>query len=275
MWEGLLSILDHAFGLGYQTAFLNTNGTLLTNKFSRELANFDGLTVSITLQGPKRFHDPIRGKGSYDKAIKGLEKALDAGLPVDIFTPVGRNLIPELPRFAGKLFASHPAIKQLTFIQLVRVPGDIFDLSKDLLNPDDFLRLVQTISLLNLYGLKIDLLNNPLAAVVSKILKMPWTTRSPPLFRPGSIMITAERRITLAHSTTEYFGTYKPGILSTILKSDQYCRTVSEDHWICQDCEYISFCRIEGLMRPSEWFRDLCSEIPYCRRVLAKASSYG
>ena len=81
MWEGLLKILDYAFGLGYQTAFLNTNGTLLTDKVSRKLANFDGLTISITLQGPKRFHDRIRGKGSYDRALKGIEKAIDAGLP--------------------------------------------------------------------------------------------------------------------------------------------------------------------------------------------------
>lgn len=275
LWEGLLQILDYAFGLGYQTAFLNTNGTLLTKKITRQLANFDGLTLSLTLQGPKRFHDRIRGKGSYDKAIKGLDRALDAGLPIDIFTPVGRSLIPELSRFAGKLFDSHPAIKQLTFIQLIRVPGDIFDLSKDLLNPDDFIRLVRTISLLNLYGLKIDLLNNPLAAVVARILKMPWTTRSPPLYRPGSIMITAEGRITLAHSTKEHFGNYEAGILSTIINSDQYCRAGSEDQLICQYCEYITLCRKEGMMRPSDWLRDMTPQIPYCRRVLAKASSYG
>jgi MoaA/NifB/PqqE/SkfB family radical SAM enzyme len=275
LWEGLLDILDYAFGLGYQTAFLNTNGTLLTSKICRKLPNYNGLTISISLQGPKRFHDRIRGKGSYDRALKGINQAIDAGLAVHVFTPVGRSLIPEMPRFAEKLFINFPGIKQLSLIQLIRVPEDLFDLSKEVLSPGDFLRLVTMISLLNLFGLKVDLLNNPLAAVVSRVLKLPWITRSPPLCRPGSVMITAEGRITLAHSTTEHFGTYEPGILSTIINSDNYCRAVSTDQLKCRSCKYSGFCRIEGMIRPSEWYRDMFPEVPYCRRVLAMASSYG
>jgi MoaA/NifB/PqqE/SkfB family radical SAM enzyme len=276
LWDGLLDIFDYAFYLGYQTAFMNTNGTLLTRRVSRDLANYSGLTISISLQGPKRFHDRIRGKGSYDRALKGIKQAIDAGLAVHIFTPVGRSLIPELPRFAEKLFVNLPGIKQLTLIQLIRVPEDIFDLSREVLTPDNFLILIRMISLLNLFGLKVDLLNNPLAAVASRILKMPWITRSPPLYRPGSIMITAEGRITLAHSTADHFGIYRRGILSKIINSDNYCRAVSEDQLICPSCEYSAFCRIEGMMiRPSEWYRDMFPQVPYCKRVLAQASSYG
>ena len=119
------------------------------------------------------------------------------------------------------------------------MPEDVFDLSKEVLSPDDFLRLVRMISLLNLYGLKVDLLNNPLAAVASRVLKMPWVPLSPPLYRPGSVMITAELRITLAHSTTDHFGIYEPGILSKIISSDDYCRAVSQDRLICRNCVYL------------------------------------
>ena len=275
LWDGLLGIFDYAFGLGYQTAFLNTNGTLMTDKISRKLADYNGLTVSISLQGPRRLHNCIRGKGSYERALKGIDKAIDTGLAVHVFTPVARSLIPELPRFAEKLFVNLPGIKQLTLIQLIRVPEDVFDLSKEVLSPDDFLRLVGMVSLLNLYGLKVALLNNPLAAVVSRILKIPWVSRSPPLYQPGNVMITAEGHITLAHSTMDHFGTYEPGILSTIIDSDNYCRAVSEDQLICRSCEYFEICRIEGMMRPSEWYRDMFPQVPYCKRVLAKASSYG
>ena len=275
LWEGLQDILDYAFGLGYQTAFLNTNGTLLTGRVSRRFATYSGLAVSVSLQGPKRFHDRIRGKGSYDRAVKGINQAIDAGLAVHIFTPVGRSLIPEMPRFAEKLFINLPGIQQLSLIQLIRVPEDIFDLSKEVLSPCDFLRLVRMISLLNLYGLNVDLLNNPLAAVASKALKMPWVSRSPPLYRAGSVMITAERRITVAHSTMDHFGIYKPGMLSKILSSDEYRRAVSQDRSTCKDCLYVDLCSKEGMIRPSEWYRDMFPEVPYCRRVLAKASSYG
>ena len=275
LWDGLLGIFDYAFALGYQTAFLNTNGTLLTVEVSRKLAAYTGLAVSVSLQGPRRRHDFIRGKGSYDRALKGIDNAMNAGLPVHIFTTVGRSLIPDLPRFAEGLFVTLPGIKQLTFIQLIRVPEDVFDLSKEVLSPDNFLRLVRMISLLNLYGLKVDLLNNPLAAVASRALKMPWVPPSPPLYRPGSVMITAELRITLAHSTTDHFGIYKPGILPRIISSDDYCCAVSRDRLICRNCVYSHLCSIEGMVRPSEWYRDMFPQVPYCKRVLAKASSYG
>ena len=275
LWDGLLDIFDYAFALGYQTAFLNTNGTLLTGEVSRKLAGYSGLAVSVSLQGPRRRHDLIRGKGSYDRALKGINKALNAGLPVHIFTTVSRGLISDLPRFAEGLFVTFSSIEQLTFIQLIRVPEDVFDLSKEVLSPDDFLRLIRMISLLNLYGLKVDLLNNPLAAVASRVLKMPWVSRSPPLYWPGSVMITAERRITLAHSTSNHFGIYKPGILPKIISSKDYCCAVSRDRLVCRNCVYSRICRIEGMVRPSEWYRDMFPQVPYCKRVLAKASSYG
>jgi MoaA/NifB/PqqE/SkfB family radical SAM enzyme len=275
LWDGLLSIFDYAFALGYKKALLNTNGTLLTGEAARKLAAYHGLAVSVSLQGPRRRHDLIRGKGSYDRARKGIENALNAGLCVGIFTTVGRSMIPDLPRFAEQVFGIYPGIERLTFIQMIRVPGDVFNLSQEVLNPDDFLRLIQMISLLNLYGLKVDLLNNPLAVVASKVLKMPWVPRSPPLYRPGSLMISADLRITLAHSTTDHFGIYKPGILPKIISSEDYGRAVSEDRLICRNCVYSRLCSKEGMLRPSEWYRDMFQKIPYCKRVLAKASSYG
>jgi MoaA/NifB/PqqE/SkfB family radical SAM enzyme len=268
-------MLDYAFAMGYHTVLLNTNGTLLTAAVSRKLARYPDLAVSVSLQGPRRRHDCVRGKGSYDRTRKGIDNALEAGLPVHIFTTVGRSMIPDLPRFAEKLFVTFSGIERLTFIQLIRVPEDVFDLSKEVLTPDDFLRLVQIVSFLNLYGLKVDLLNNPLAVVASKVLKMPWVPLSPPLYRPGSLMITADLRITLAHSTTHHFGIYNPGILPKIISSDDYRCAVSQDRIICKKCDYSRLCSQGGMLRPSEWYRDMFHQVPYCQRVLAKASSYG
>jgi MoaA/NifB/PqqE/SkfB family radical SAM enzyme len=275
LWEGLMDILDYAFGLGYEATFLNTNGTLLTPKVSRRLANYNGLGLSVSLQGPRHQHERFRGKGSYDRVQKGIHHALNAGLPIHIFTSVGRSMIPDLPGFVEQVFGAYPDIEQLTFIQLIRVPDDVFDLSKEVLTPDDFIRLVRMISLLNLCGLKVDLLNNPLAVVASKVLKMPWVPLSPPLYRPGSLLITSDLRITLAHSTTHHFGIYKPGILPKIISSDDYSCAVSQDFLICRGCVYYSLCSKEEMLRPSEWYRDMFPEVPYCQRVLAKASSYG
>jgi len=275
MWDSLVRMLDHAFTLGYQTVFLNTNGTLLTRDTSRKLATYSGLAISVSIQGPPPFHDVIRGKGSYNRALRGIDNALAAGLPVHIFTTVGRSLLPDVPRFAGQLFSDFPAIKKLTLIQLVRVQNDVFDLSKELLAPDDFLALVRIACLLALSGLNVDILNNPLAATASKVLRMPWLSSSPPLYHHGNVMITADRRITIAHSTTEHLGFYEQGALARIINSHAYCDAISSCQLLCHDCSYGEVCGSNELMRPSEWDKDMFPEIPFCRRVLAKASSYG
>lgn len=273
LWDGLSSIFDYAFGLGYHTAFLNTNGTLLTDQVCRELAVYGSLAISVTLQGPRQFHDSMRGAGSYDRAARGIANALSAGLPVFVFAPVGRSLVPELPHFAEGLFKALPDIRELTAIQLIRVPSDTFDLSDEVLRPEDFLRLVCTLSFLSVYGMRVNILNNPLAVVASKILNAPPLPPSPPLCQLGDIMITAEKRVTFAHSTTDNLGTFRPGILHEIVRSDDYLRVVSRSPPVCLGCVHSDLCRQEGMLRPSEWYQDMFSQIPYCQRVLAEASS--
>ncbi len=93
LWEGLFDLLDHAFKLGYETVFLNTNGTLLTGYVNRRLAEYSGLTISVSLQGPEALHDRIRGVGSYRRTIQGIEKALDEGSGIIIFTTIYVNII--------------------------------------------------------------------------------------------------------------------------------------------------------------------------------------
>lgn len=274
LWNALLDTFDHAFGLGYETAFLNTNGTLIDGGVSRRLAAYPDLTLSVSLQGPRRVHDRIRGKSSYDRALKGIETALSAGLKIHIFTTACRGLLQELPRFAEGLFRSFPEIKQLTLIQLIRVANDTFDLSKEVLTPEDFIRLVRMISLLNLYGFKIELLNNPLATVASRLLRMPWIPPSPPLYVQGSVMVMADLRVTLAHSTTEFYGKYEPGNLGSIMNSDEYRRAVSPDQSTCPTCAHSHRCAENGMVRPSEWYRDMFPEVLYCRRVLDRALSF-
>ncbi len=272
LWEGLHKILDYAFELGYETALLNTNGTLLSKNIIMQLASYDGLSISITLQGPEMPHNRIRGEGSYRKTIQGIGKVLDAGIDLSLFTIASKSSLPCLIQFADKTYKTFPSIKGLTFIQLIRVMEDVLDLSNDLLCPDDFVQLVRIVSFLNLCGLKIDVLNNPLACVVSKLLEIPWMARSPPLHRPGRIVILANREMTLSHSLRKGFGKYEPGIIEELLASHEYQNATEPDKTTCPRCGYHEFCTENGMVQPSEWFRDMRPEVPYCQRVLDRTS---
>jgi len=272
LWEGLFDVLEYAFVLGYKSVFINTNGTLLTEEVSKRLKDYDGLVLSVSLQGSKKTHDLMRGEGSYARTIKGIERALEVGLDFLIFTTVGKRLLSELPYYTDKLYKRFPGIQYLSLIQLIRVTSDILDLSSDLLEPEDFIALVQIVSLLNLYGLKTDVMNNPLAWVASKILEVPWISRSKPLYNPGSMIVMANRDISLFHSSRNTFGEYGPGMIREVLESNKYRYAVSSDESTCSRCRYVDLCRTAGMDRPSEWFRDMHPEVPYCKRVLDKAS---
>jgi MoaA/NifB/PqqE/SkfB family radical SAM enzyme len=273
LWDGLFEALDYSLNIGYQTIFLNTNGTQLSAAVSRRLASYDGLSISISLEGPQALHDSIRGEGSYTRTLKRIENVLDAGIDLFIFTTVRKSLIHDLPNFAHEVYKQFPGIKYLTLIQLIRVPDDTFDLSKELLESNDFLQLVKIASLLNLGGLKTYILSNPLAGVASKLLKMQWIPKSHPLYSDGSIFIKANRDITLSHSCRSSFGKYEPGTIAKVLASDTYLNSTAPDKATCPSCKYSRSCLENGMVRPSEWYRDMHPGVPYCKRVLDRAAA--
>ena len=269
LWEELFRLLEDVFESGYQSVFLNSNGTLITTAVARRLARYPQLGVSISLQGDAATHDRFRGPGAYDQTRRGIAAALDAGLDVTVFTAVGRRMLIDLAPFAVDLFEKFAGIKCLTLIQMLRVRNDIYDLSSELLAPEDYLRLVRTVALLNGYGLKTAMLNDPLVNVAANRLQMPWVPRSQPLRRSGKLMIRANGDITLAHSTREAFGCYQPGMIPRVLASTRYLRAVAADDEICPACRFGTHCQSAGMLRPSDTRLDLDPAKPYCQRVLS------
>jgi MoaA/NifB/PqqE/SkfB family radical SAM enzyme len=267
LWKGLFEVLDHAFGLGYETVLVNTNGTLLTQETSRRLATYPNLSISISLEGTEALHDRVRGEGSYVRTVRGLENALDAGLDPILFTAACKSLLPDLPPIVEGLYKAYPGIRYLTLIQLTRPADGAFPMSHELLAPDDYLQLVRTVALLNLYGLRTNVLNDPLVNAASSLLEMPWIPRAHPLYRQGSIMVMATRDIRLAHSGRERFGKYESGMVERVLASEAYQRAVSPDIDTCPSCRHSARCAENGSVRPSEGNRDLNPE-RYCVRVL-------
>jgi len=273
LWEGLFETLDYGFDVGYETIFMNTNGTLITEEISKRLADYGGFSISISLDGPEDLHDRIRGKGSHRRTMKGIEKALHAGNDLTIFTTVTKSLLPELPCFVDDLYKEFPTIKNLILIQLIKMTNGVPALSEELLEPEHFIRLVRMVALLNVGGLPLIVKKNPLANIVSEMLEMPWIPRVPPLYREGRLIIMADRNMGVVHSTRNSFGRYRPGMIRKVLASDGYRRTVAPDEATCPSCKYAQLCKENGMIRPSEGYRDLDIGKPYCRRVLDRIAS--
>jgi len=267
--ESIRELLDKAFSTGYESVFINTNGTLLTDSLCSVLAGYGpGLSLSVSLQGPRELHDTVRGPGSWNRAAAGIGNLLDRSITTTVYTATGRSLLPVLPRFTADLFTRFGTMEYLALIQIIRVTGDTFDLSREVLRPEDFISLVKTTALLNLGGYRVTILENPLAAATAYRLGMPWLPAEPHLHRSGRLVIMADRSMTLAHSTRESFGEYRRGMLEEILVSGEYDTAVGSDETICPSCRHRESCVKCGLVRPSEWYRDMNPEIPYCMRVM-------
>jgi len=72
LWEGIFGVLDYAFSIGYKTAFMNTNGTLLTKNIAKKLAGYRYLRISVSLDGGEDLHNQLRGDDSYRRAVQGI-----------------------------------------------------------------------------------------------------------------------------------------------------------------------------------------------------------
>jgi MoaA/NifB/PqqE/SkfB family radical SAM enzyme len=270
LWKGLFGALDYAIGIGYQKISMNTNGKLITGDVAKKLVAYDGLSISVSLDGPESLHDCRRGAGAYKFAVRGIERALEAGVDLVIFTVAGKSLLPVLPRFVEEVYERFAAIKYLTLIQLLTPTDNEFALSEELLGPGDFIGLVQTVSLLNVYGLRTNVKHSPLARLVAKLTGLPWLPPAYPLYREGSLIVMANGNIRLSHSSRDGLGHYAPGMIQKVLSSDDYRSAVAPDQSVCPSCKHIALCRENGMLHPAARCFDTFIDVPYCRRVLDK-----
>ena len=77
--EKTLEIAKYAKELGFKWRNLSTNGTLITRDFAKKAKEIE-LEVQVSLDGEKpETNDTIRGKGSFKKAIEGIQILVEEG----------------------------------------------------------------------------------------------------------------------------------------------------------------------------------------------------
>jgi len=64
--------------------YLLSNGTLLNEEKAKLLSRLGVRGVQVSIEGPEKIHDSIRGKGSFSASLKGIGYLLDAGIKVTL-----------------------------------------------------------------------------------------------------------------------------------------------------------------------------------------------
>lgn len=105
--KDFLDIYTHARKAGFLVT-LYTNGTLITPKVADYLAEWKPFNLEITLYGRTReTYERLTGvPGSYDRCMRGIQLALERGLPLKLKTVVvsiNKHEVWDMQRFAEEL----------------------------------------------------------------------------------------------------------------------------------------------------------------------------
>lgn len=94
MRKDCMKIIKHALSLDLLVS-IGTNGTLINKNLASELSEL-GIKVQISLDGATApTHDRIRGKGAFEKTIRGIDNLIGEGMANNLviaFTPMKPNI---------------------------------------------------------------------------------------------------------------------------------------------------------------------------------------
>ena len=114
--DDLLQIIDETRGRGFDV-FLLTNGTLISDKKAGAIAGAGVKGVQVSLEGPEKIHDSIRGQGSFARSMRGVKNLLEAGLTVTLNATLSNINAASLPAMVS--LAHETGVQRLGFSRLV------------------------------------------------------------------------------------------------------------------------------------------------------------
>lgn len=267
LWSRLVDLIALVLSIGYEHIFINTTAQYIPQKVLQRLIDYrDSVDFSVTLLGNRDNHDYWRGPGTWDAAFNGTILLLENYFNVKIFNVISKLNLNTLAIDTEQIF-NNLAVEGISFIQLIRVPGDTYNLSKYLLTPSDFIRLVESTSLLKLGGYKVDIMENPLSNVVADVTGRKWLDKNNSLLRNGKILLMSDGSVEIAHSSRYLSQMYQPGMIDQILKSEKYASLLEDINNVCDKCNYKKICQENGMLLPSEAYRSYNKEL-FCKLVL-------
>lgn len=136
---------------GFDT-YLLSNGVLIDKEKAQKIADLGVRGVQISIEGPEKVHEMIRGRGSFSSAMKGVEHLLDAGVIVTLnvtLSDINADYFMEMIELS-----SSTGVQRLGFSRLVP-SGRGAGLVHNMLKKEKVKELYESIFSLKTNGLKI------------------------------------------------------------------------------------------------------------------------
>jgi AdoMet-dependent heme synthase len=137
--KDIFEITKYAQNSGLSVSFMS-NGTLITNEIARRLKENCVSDIQISLDGLEKVHDSIRGKGSFKRAVRGIELLVRNGVDTNINLTLSRINSHQLPGVIK--LAEEIGVSAVSFSRLVPC-GSGSALMNDMLTPQEVKEIYQ------------------------------------------------------------------------------------------------------------------------------------
>lgn len=160
--EDIFEVLQEVGERGFEL-YLLSNGILIDKKKAQRLADLRVRGVQVSIEGPERIHEDIRGRGSFSSSLKGVRDLLDAGLTVTLnvtLSDINADYFMDMVKLSSSL-----GVQKLGFSRLVP-SGRGSGLLTNMLKKEKLSELYHSIDSLNPEGLQI-VTGDPVASQMS------------------------------------------------------------------------------------------------------------
>ncbi len=89
LYKGLWDVIAYSKAKGYGVAMM-TNGSLITKDRAKRASSLGLSDIQVSLEGPPELHASIRGRGSFNAAVKGVEHLVAEGNRVNANVTLSR-----------------------------------------------------------------------------------------------------------------------------------------------------------------------------------------
>ena len=151
-------MLNHFFDVLYEfrrrgfEIYILTNGTLIDSERAKRLRDFNVQGVQVSIEGPEKIHDAIRGKNSFSSSLRGVQNLLNAGMEVTLnvtLSSLNAGHFMDMFRLSSAL-----GVQKLGFSRLVP-SGRGETLVKEMLKTEEVKHLYENIFSIDMKGLKL------------------------------------------------------------------------------------------------------------------------
>jgi len=245
-YRELFSVIDRAIELGYPGVLVNTNGTLLDADTIAALGHRRAnVHVTISIDGPARLHDRVRGEGMHERANTAVGALLEAGIVTSVMTVVTHGVLEVLPSFVADLWAAHPRLHGITLfpVGVGHAGSQKPERALSSLTTDDLRQLALVVTLTERSGIPIGVGAYPLLNPLLRALGYPAARLYACTAGRGRVCVHADLGVSPCHPVKEaVYGTWRSGLFDRIPGISIHDQLATRDFEGCRSCAHREGC---------------------------------